>query len=83
MVIAREQAVRPWQLLRFRRTGLLWPTKDTQRLAESFSPDVKEAWVETYTRVADVVKQGGGDGLEKDAAQPSLWQMISGMKQAS
>ncbi len=59
--------------------AFLWTLE--QGLGDGFTPEVKEAWVVTYTTVAGVMIEGAGYGAE--APRSRWWQSVFGAKQAS
>lgn len=60
--------------------AFLWTLE--QGLGEGFTPQVKDAWVVTYTTVADVMKAAAAEVTPPEPAKQSWWKSLFGMKKA-
>jgi hemoglobin-like flavoprotein len=61
--------------------AFLWTLE--KGLADAFTAEVKDAWVVTYTTVADVMKAAAAEVAQPAPAKQSWWRSLFGLKQAS
>ena len=54
-----------------------------QGLGEAFTDDIKEAWLVTYTTVADVMKAAAAEVAPPAPVKQSWWKGLFGLKKAS
>ena len=52
-------------------------------IEDAFTAEVKDAWVVTYTTVADVMKAAAAELAQPAPAKQSWWRSLFGLKQAS
>jgi len=62
--------------------SFLWTLE--KGLGDAFTPEVKEAWIVTYTTVASVMIEGAGYSVaQKTESKPKWWQTVFGAKPAT
>ncbi len=62
-------------------SAFLWTLE--QGLGDAYTDDVQEAWIVTYTTVADVMKAAAAEVEAEAAPKVSWWKNLFGLKKAS